>query len=272
MKAISETSSFKVMASVLLTSVVAVGCQPTAKLENVKLCEFTQGETCENDTTNFVRNTKKLFLTANLVNVPEATQLKIDWKYKGDPGKEIVLESTTFNTQGKPTSAQFTFLPKRLHEGTYQVVVSAEGSKIQEISKEFIVVGTQAEIDERKSGLNISTAKLENVKMCEKPKQGFGCETDTINFTRITPKIYVTADLTKASTGTKVKYNWRYVAGEAGQEIEIDSLSYEIKEKENLVNSSLSIPNQGWPTGTYEVILSLDSQNSAPIRREFFIK
>ncbi len=118
---------------------------------------------------------------------------------------------------------------------------------------------------------NISTAALENAKMCTAVAEGKPCESDTTKFEKNTPKLFVTADLKFAPAGTKVKAAWKYLEGEAGKATDIDSVTFETKSDTTFVISSLSAPNNGWLAGTYEVVLSLDTNNSQPIRKQFTV-
>jgi hypothetical protein len=118
---------------------------------------------------------------------------------------------------------------------------------------------------------NISTATLENAKMCTTVADNKPCESDTTQFEKNTPKLFVTADLKFAPSSTKVKADWKYIEGEAGKATDIDSVTFETKPDTSFVVSSLSAPNNEWPAGTYEVVLSLDTNNSQPIRKQFTV-
>jgi hypothetical protein len=118
---------------------------------------------------------------------------------------------------------------------------------------------------------NISTAGLKNVKMCPNLVQGQQCANDASTFAQNTPKLFVTADLNNAPEGTKVKIDWRYLGGEAGGETNIDTVIVESKSDTKQITSSLTSSNGTWAKGKYEVVLSLDTDNSKPIRKEFTI-
>jgi hypothetical protein len=118
---------------------------------------------------------------------------------------------------------------------------------------------------------NISTATLENIKMCGEVADNQPCASDITKFEKTAPKLFVTSDLKFAPSGTKVKIDWKYLGGEAGKATDIDSVTLETKSDTTLVTSSLTAPNTGWPGGSYEVVLSLDTNHSQPIRKQFSI-
>jgi hypothetical protein len=118
---------------------------------------------------------------------------------------------------------------------------------------------------------SVSTAKLENLKMCGKVTTNKECASDTSTFAKNTPKLFATADLNNAPEGTKVKIDWKYLGGEAGTATDIDSINLETKSNMTTITSHLSAPNQGLPVGKYEVVMSLDTDNSKPIRKQFSI-
>jgi hypothetical protein len=117
----------------------------------------------------------------------------------------------------------------------------------------------------------VSTAGLDNVKMCAQEPSNSGCATDTTNFKPNTGKLFVTANLNNAPEGTKVKIEWKFLGGGSVAPQTIDTVTLETKANTNLVNSYLSSPNNGWPKGDYEVVISLDTDNSKPVSKKFSI-
>ena len=118
---------------------------------------------------------------------------------------------------------------------------------------------------------NLSTATLENIKMCVEISENKPCANDTSKFEKNTPKIFVTSDLKYAPEGTKVKIDWKYLGGDTVKATDIDSITLETKSDTTFVFSSLSAPTNGWPDGNYEVVLSLNTDNSKPISKQFSI-
>jgi len=120
---------------------------------------------------------------------------------------------------------------------------------------------------------SVSTANVSVVSMCPTLAQGeMTCATDTATFVSNTPEIFITTQLDNAPTGTKVTFQWRYLEGSAPEVI--DSVVVESPEvSPSYPNSSLPIPPGGlWPAGKYDVVVSLDTDNSEPIVKAFVVK
>lgn len=114
---------------------------------------------------------------------------------------------------------------------------------------------------------NISTANLTNVMSCESATDIL-CEEDITTFATDTPEIYVTAVLNNAPEGTLTTFSWRYVT----DDFHIDSITLESIETTTTLQSSLNMPEEGWPVGEYEVVLSINTDNSEPIHKKFFVE
>ncbi|HAT03277.1 MAG TPA: hypothetical protein DCS29_00660 [Candidatus Magasanikbacteria bacterium] len=123
------------------------------------------------------------------------------------------------------------------------------------------------------AGCEVTTANLQNVKMCS-ALVDYQCAEDTVEFSSDTPELFLTALLQNAVEGTVVNYSWYYL-GEQGTEepYEIDSVDFTKKEGDQQeVYGSLSIPDNGWPVGAYQVVLQIKADNVDPITKEFSIK
>ena len=118
----------------------------------------------------------------------------------------------------------------------------------------------------------VSTATLENIKMCEKlENKNQTCASDTAQFDTTTPQIFATADLKYAPEGTKVKIDWKYLGGDTVKATDIASVDLVTKSDTNIVFSNLNAPPNGFPEGNYEVVISLGTDNSKPISKQFSV-
>ncbi|MHB0867793.1 MAG: hypothetical protein ACYC6B_09695 [Thermoleophilia bacterium] len=119
-----------------------------------------------------------------------------------------------------------------------------------------------------------STAQLSDVKLCNSTDGAGNCVNDSMAFKTTDAEIFLSAQLENAPSGTKVTAAWRYLKGELGNEPkDIDSVTAEAGDGGNLpYYSSLTAPTAGWPTGDYEVTLTLSSDNSTPVSKQFSIK
>ncbi len=118
---------------------------------------------------------------------------------------------------------------------------------------------------------NVSTAALEEVKTCTEVPENQPCASDISQFEKTTPKIFVTSNLKYAPEGTKIKIDWKYLGGGSVKATDIDSITLETKSDTKFVYSYLSAPTSGWPDGDYEIVLSINTDNSKPVHKQFSI-
>lgn len=78
-------------------------------------------------------------------------------------------------------------------------------------------------------------------------------------------KIFLHAHMAEIPNGAKMKGTWIAVDthGVAPANYPIDSAEMTASSSVNVVNYSLSKPNNGWPVGHYRVDLSIDGRSSA---------
>lgn len=120
------------------------------------------------------------------------------------------------------------------------------------------------------SSCNFSTANIDNVKMCTSVNDN-QCAADTPSFSNTTPFIYISCDLNNAPENTQVKMEWAYL-GE--QRISIDAITQSSGSNIGTVHlqSNLSRPNNGWPSGDYEVVITILDTENAPIVKKFSVQ
>jgi hypothetical protein len=120
---------------------------------------------------------------------------------------------------------------------------------------------------------NYSTADISDVKLCTDVEGKGVCTTDSSTFKTSDTVIYLSASLDNAPEGTTITATWRYLRGEAGDEQDIDSVSTDATDSGSApYYTSLTGPAKGWPTGDYEVVLTLSSENFEPIHKQFSVK
>ena len=120
------------------------------------------------------------------------------------------------------------------------------------------------------SSCNFSTANISDVKMCTSIADN-QCSADKPVFSTNTAEIFVSCHLNNAPNDTDVEFAWFYL----GQErIPIDAVvlnSGEIIGNLKL-NSSLSRPNNGWPEGDYEIVITILGTEKEPVIKSFWVK
>ena len=120
------------------------------------------------------------------------------------------------------------------------------------------------------SNCNVSTANISDVKMCENI-DGNQCPEDNPVFSTNTPNIYCSVKVNNAPEGTNVKFSWNYLGEEI---VHIDEVTLTVPGGGTNfdMQSSLSIPNNGWPVGNYEVVIDLGTDNSEPTVKKFQVQ
>jgi hypothetical protein len=124
------------------------------------------------------------------------------------------------------------------------------------------------------SACNISTANITEVMLCDDLKEDtFMCESDKTVFPENVPELFVTTELKNAPGGTEITFTWRYLEDEEPFEIAKVPVDSPDETTTSYPNSALTAPETGiWPKGKYDVIISLDTDNSEPIYKEFVIE
>ena len=103
---------------------------------------------------------------------------------------------------------------------------------------------------------SVSTASLKNLQMASQVDSNNKAVTVTDSFTTDTPMIYATGNVNNAPEGTVIEALWVYL--DSDPVIDIDSVEMELDDSYVDFIFSLSRPDNGWPTGKYEVKLSID--------------
>lgn len=98
-------------------------------------------------------------------------------------------------------------------------------------------------------------AKFDNIVIASTEN---ATESET-TFAADTAKLFLSANLSEASSGAKVTIQWISVDshGVAPANYKIDEVNLTIT-NENIITSTLTKPTNGWPVGTYRVDLAVD--------------
>lgn len=116
---------------------------------------------------------------------------------------------------------------------------------------------------------SFTTAHFKDVKMCTQLSDD-ACSSDNPVFATSDPVIYVSCNVANAPSDTKVNFAWYYTTGER---IEIDVAAVTLEDGGNLpVYSSLSAPDEGWPPGDYEVIVSIEGFEDKAVTKTFKVE
>lgn len=117
---------------------------------------------------------------------------------------------------------------------------------------------------------SVSTATITDAKVCT-TLEGNLCNQDNTTLPSSAQVIYASCVLKNAPENTIVKFTWSYLGEKT---IEIDSVELSTGDKIGNVdmNSSLSVPNNGWPTGLYQITMELVGVSGKPVVKQFNIQ
>jgi len=117
---------------------------------------------------------------------------------------------------------------------------------------------------------DMNSAHIENVKMCTSLSSNT-CPADKPVFDVSTKQIFVSCDLENPPMETMVEFSWYYLVDGRTQ---IDAVIVNSGDKigDLKLHSSLNKPNNGWPSGDYEVVITILDTEKTPIIKSFYVK
>jgi len=115
-----------------------------------------------------------------------------------------------------------------------------------------------------------TTAHVDDVKMCTSINNN-QCASDNPNFSTNTAEIFISCHLKNAPENTKVQFAWFY---NGQKKIAIDAVTMSSGNRTGTLNlqSSLSRPNNGWPRGQYEVVITILDSSKDPVIKKFTVQ
>lgn len=119
-------------------------------------------------------------------------------------------------------------------------------------------------------GCEFSSAKLSDAQICTS-MNGNVCSSDNSVITGNPSEIYASCKLKYAPENVDIKFTWFYY-GQTKFEIDHVILNSGTEGTNLDVYTSLSRPNNGWPSGTYEVEMQLMIDGKKPLIKTFEIQ
>lgn len=120
------------------------------------------------------------------------------------------------------------------------------------------------------SGCEYSSATISDAKVCTS-LNGNICNSDDVIISGNPAILYASCALKYAPENTEIKFSWYYY-GQTKIEIDNVILNSGANGTDLDVFSSLSRPNNGWPSGDYEVVIQLMIQGKDPLVKQFRIQ
>lgn len=117
---------------------------------------------------------------------------------------------------------------------------------------------------------DLDSSHIEDIKICEQ-LQDSQCNNDKAVFDVNSPQIVVSCKLANAPIDTEVEFAWYYINN---GKTKIDAVVVNSGEEIGTLNlnSSLNRPNNGWPIGDYEVIITILNTEKEPTVKSFWVK
>ncbi|HEY9668265.1 MAG TPA: hypothetical protein V6C91_15750 [Coleofasciculaceae cyanobacterium] len=274
--------------------IIAIGAA-SASIADLALCTQLQQGVCQTDTAAFVKNTKKLYLSATPDNIKDGTEFKWELKYTPEPQQEGDFDSKTVKARIKDNKLLLEMEPKELPVGTYQLSVSSDEKRIVTKTIEFTVWDSEKEAQARLGNtLQESETALGELQLCDRsnfPKRTESQLNPTnplesnpsLQLQRDDPNFCLTNDSTFKSNAkalgfritinsdseteeSNVKVTWKYAGSKANKAI-VESVE-RLSPKMQSLMYTLSTPD-GLPPGDYELIIALETKNAKPVYRQF---
>jgi hypothetical protein len=135
--------------------------------------------------------------------------------------------------------------------------------KTLKISRSFLAVVVMAAVCYMLPACNVSTANLSDVKLCTEKNSSGVCDSDASTFPASTPVIYCSASLKNAPSGTKVTFEWKHDGTSMGKA--------DVETSSGTVSSNFTT-NGAVEPGKYSVTVSLNTDNSKPVTKDFTLE
>jgi len=118
--------------------------------------------------------------------------------------------------------------------------------------------------------IELNSAHVEDIKICD-DLSGNLCNNDHAVIMTTAGDVSVSCKLKNAPNNTMVVFTWKYMEG---QPLVIDEVTLNSgTEGTNLdLNSTLSRPYNGWPTGRYAVEIKIGENDKDPVIKNFEIQ
>lgn len=264
------------------------------------VCEYNPQHECQENQSSFPATTSDIMVNANLENVLGGTTIGVQWSYQeGELARSVDIADTTFPKSDESITSMYAILRRPDNgwpQGKYEVVLTSDESNVEPVRQDFSIAASRSSNATRStssvsavgssdtasldSGLSESLISSESdsgtllgtVTFCQLDDQG-DCLTEMVLLPTTRPGVRVKANVSTAPIGTTVEARWRYVEGSLGGAEDIQTISMTKKDdKQTWVQSSLTKPEQGWPTGQYEVALRVVSNSSDIQVKRFFVQ
>lgn len=233
----------------------------TANLQEVKVCSDPDSDNvCQSDEGTFGPDVGEIFVTGEIHNAPEDTELTITWTYLGEEGDDAEeIDEVKLSTEDSSNTfySSMEAPDGGWPGGDYEIVLDLGTDNSDPITKKFTVEGPA-----QPSGDDV----ISELMTCD--NLGIAddfCPEDMDTFDPTTEEIFLTGILGEVPTGTEITITWRYLGGEGGAEQDIDSVVITATGETPAPLTSNYAATTEWPRGDYEIVIEIDGKKEGTI-------
>ncbi|MEO1095580.1 MAG: hypothetical protein AAFX01_11840 [Cyanobacteria bacterium J06638_28] len=269
------------------------------RLNELALCGELDQSTCATNYTLYLADVfNKVYVSAQPQHVRSETPIEVAVNYSPHPGVTELLNTVSGVVQAGD-SAFITEVPlPSFKVGTYDVTITSPKAKdFLTQTETFTVWHNNEAISERAEGtLSDATTQISDFKLCEQELSSeelteIEADPDNDEITDIDDSDRCPADNTTFASGVQtlavdvgigadfareeiidLTFVWRYLQGPGGGEQELHTKTIPLEPDLSTFVYTLTGPDGGYPAGTYEVLVYLETDTSQPIRREFVVQ
>ncbi len=258
----------------------------TVRFSDVAVCVKPANDLCEQHDIAFLEQTQQLALSAKLYQADTAKQVKVILAYWPEPKQESEVFSQTFDVPKGKGQILLQLEGLNLQPGNYRVSLTPEGTgqkKALSTNRKFSVWTDPEDVKKRNEG-EVDNAGFNNsvskVKICE-GNEGVedSCKDDlstlsaqvkSLDFTAEIPSFKVRTVRTRGDS--EITFLLRYLGKSPDDRIKPMLIFRETQELDRTVGTytlRVAAPNGGFSPGEFELITSLETRSSEPIRKQF---
>ena len=256
-----------VAVALVLAALPLVGCSGEVSFTTASLSEETMALGVDSDarpvgpTETFQVDTPEIFCSVKLSHAPSDTEVAAEWIYV--EGDLKGYENHTIDTYSLVTDGDrhLYFSMERPDDGwpvgTYKIVFYVDSK--EETTAFFSVTDEANPFSASSSTSSSSSPALSEATMALSVDSEARPVNPTSTFAQDTPEIFCSVLVSNVTEPVDLLSEWYYVEGdlEGVADLLIDSVPLTVP-VDQYVQFSLTIPDNGWPGGTYKLVIYMD--------------
>jgi hypothetical protein len=270
------------------------------ELIDIALCGTLDGDLCETHYNLYIEDGfDQLYLTAQPQYVRTDIPIELTVNYIPEPGETELINTVEGVIRPDDTAFQLDIPLPSFEIGTYEMVLASTNPAFATQTETITVWHNADAIEARAAGtLSDSGTPLTGFTLCEQQltdeelaeleasdpdDQGIDidesdrCPADTTTFAAgvrtLAADIDIGGDFARPEDDiVDLTFVWRYLEGPSGGTQELITKTYPIEPELSTFVYTLTGPDGGYPAGTYDVTVFLETNTARPIRRQFVVE